>query len=126
RSYPGLEAGAGLERSHQLGDLPPRGRLVSEARARLLPNIRTRRPDRHLRRSRRRSALVITTDPARQELIVPSLVTWRGSCRRSSQVFAAPRNPAQRVGRPSSLSILRRSRLIGRPAPRSRAATGTA
>src|SRR5271155_4603736 len=31
-----------------------------------------------------------------------------------------------RVGRPSNFSILRRSRLVGRPAPRSRAATTTA
>jgi len=34
--------------------------------------------------------------------------------------------PAQRADRPSSLSMLRRSRLVGRPAPRSRAATGAA
>ena len=33
--------------------------------------------------------------------------------------------PVQRAGRPSSLSILRRSRLVGRPVPRSRAATAT-
>jgi len=36
------------------------------------------------------------------------------------------RKPAQRAGRPSSFSILRRSRLVGRPAPRARTATGTA
>jgi AcrR family transcriptional regulator len=34
--------------------------------------------------------------------------------------------PAQRADRRRSLSILRRSRLVGRPAPRARAATGTA
>jgi len=38
----------------------------------------------------------------------------------------APAKPAQRARRPRSFSILRRSRLVGRPAPRSRAATGTA
>ena len=32
---------------------------------------------------------------------------------------------AQRDGRPSSRSMVRRSRLVGRPAPRSRTATGT-
>ena len=36
------------------------------------------------------------------------------------------RKPAQRVGRPSNFSRLRRSRLVGRPVPRSRAATATA
>jgi 2-polyprenyl-6-methoxyphenol hydroxylase-like FAD-dependent oxidoreductase len=40
--------------------------------------------------------------------------------------FAAHPKRAQRARRPSSFSILRRSRLVGRPAPRSRAATGTA
>src|SRR5436305_721525 len=47
--------------------------------------------------------------------------------------FAGPRlpdrlavHPAQRARSPRSFSILRRSRLVGRPAPRSRAATGTA
>ncbi len=35
------------------------------------------------------------------------------------------RPDAQRAGRPSNLSILRRSRLVGRPVPRSRAATVT-
>jgi hypothetical protein len=46
-----------------------------------------------------------------------------GTVARSSQ--PTPK-PAHRARRPSSFSILRRSRLVGRPAPRSRAATGTA
>ena len=36
---------------------------------------------------------------------------------------AAHRKRAQRAGRPSNLSVIRRSRLVGRPVPRSRTAT---
>jgi hypothetical protein len=55
------------------------------------------------------------------------------SCRRRVHVpstvarYSQPTpKPAHRARRPSSFSILRRSRLVGRPAPRSRGATGTA
>jgi hypothetical protein len=41
-------------------------------------------------------------------------------------VFAAHPETAHRIGRPSNFSILLRSRLVGRPVPRSRAATATA
>ena len=50
-----------------------------------------------------------------------SICPWR-----TSLVAAAHLETAQRACRPSNFSILRRSRLVGRPVPRSRAATTTA
>jgi hypothetical protein len=76
-----------------------------------------------------------SSTPARHARVTAELARVmpqaRTSVRRGSPVFAAhpeqrTRNPAQRAGRPSNFSILRRSRLVGRPAPRSRTATGTA
>jgi hypothetical protein len=54
-------------------------------------------------------------------IATPRVPFWRAA-------MPAPdaRKPAQRAGRPSSFSMLRRSRLVGRPAPRSRTATGMA
>jgi len=49
-----------------------------------------------------------------------------GICpRHGSPAFAADPESPHRVGRPSNFSMLRRSRLVGRPVPWSRAATAT-
>ncbi len=64
-----------------------------------------------------------------KELDAPAELTVERGVYSQRQFKKPPSEPAvssQRVVRPSSLSMLRRSRLVGRPVPRSRTATETA